>query len=1000
VKKCKFEGCWTTVYFTFLANFIFKLIEEYRMRSFTSKSLTLMRGKLLLAGLMISLLALVVSCGGGGGDTTVTVTNTGYDTVDTVPLTGTVYDSQGQPVAGATVSVLSTLYSAQTAMDGSFTINVEAAPHTVIVSKDGLTDSFKLVDLTGSSTGATTEPFLLMAEPAVGSPINRFASGSYSITSNLVNGTSATLTVPAQTSGTYTVVGSEPSASSYISLQYFDVHEPLPFPLPTASNRDSSLNFSIDKLAPISVVSVKPVLLTGLAPAATLELPNPTAGTPRILRFDSQQHKWVDAVTGGLLANANSTTSFTITEGGIYGIFEESGNTVGSISGTIPAPAGSQVFVGDQVITTTRDNEYINLRDVHIPLDDSPLQITIVDPSTTPPTLRQTTVTTVAAGTATIKQPGEPEKLSLALSQTTVKSDNSDSATITSTVLDSANVGVQGVTVSFSSSGGKMSASSVVTDADGNASITFSSGTIERKNQLVTITASVGSLPAKSIPVQVVGTTISLENQNTSLEIGGADTGTLVITVKDAGDQVIYDAPVSISIRGDSTGTATLSTTSGSTDVNGTLSVDVTGTGAGVVNVEVSSLGATSVQSFTVSTTGQSFGIILPATDTYSLATNTDLTITVQAPGQADVTFATTVGAWDGGSSTLVTKAVPADGVVSAVLKSSEAGIATVQVIDAADSSITDTIKVAVSASVTDAAILSLQAAAANVLPSSGDSVNTVDLTATVKTSSGQVVGNAPVVFYIEHPVGGGEYLFPVITMTDDSGVARTTFSAGSQSSGAQGLNIVAEVVGTTIQDKANIIIGGTAGSIVMGVSTKIVELDTNTYQFPVSLLVTDSNGSPMPNATISLSVWPKKFNTGYWVEEIDAAGETVCRVAGFEQYVNEDTNRNLILDAGEDSGANPGSGDGILTPPNSSAGAVPATVTTDENGLAKFDYIYLKNYSVWIETELKATTEVQGTESSSVLSFVLPYLETDACYRHPAGEQSDGYRQPLHAAS
>lgn len=97
--------------------------------------------------------------------------------------------------------------------------------------------------------------------------------------------------------------------------------------------------------------------------------------------------------------------------------------------------------------------------------------------------------------------------------------------------------------------------------------------------------------------------------------------------------------------------------------------------------------------------------------------------------------------------------------------------------------------------------------------------------------------------------------------------------------------------------------------------------------------------------------------------------------------YTNEDLNRNLILDPGEDVGADPGHGDGALTPPNAAAGALPATVETDEYGVASFNLVYMKSSAVWIDDEITATTIVYGTETSSTLEFGLPYLVSDRPY-------------------
>jgi len=52
----------------------------------------------------------------------------------------------------------------------------------------------------------------------------------------------------------------------------------------------------------------------------------------------------------------------------------------------------------------------------------------------------------------------------------------------------------------------------------------------------------------------------------------------------------------------------------------------------------------------------------------------------------------------------------------------------------------------------------------------------------------------------------------------------------------------------------------------------------------------------------------------------------------------------------------------------------LPKTVTTDENGLATFSLIYLKGHSRHVKVELRASTEVDGTETQATRTFVLPH--------------------------
>ncbi len=555
------------------------------------------------------------------------------------------------------------------------------------------------------------------------------------------------------------------------------------------------------------------------------------------------------------------------------------------------------------------------------------------------------------------------DKISLATSQVSVKSDNLDFATITATVLDTNKAVVEGATVSFSANEGQISDASVDTDENGKAEITFSSGT-DKTNRTATITARVSGLSPVQIPIQITGSTILLSTDSTNIAVDESP-ATLTILVQDANG---FGVESLVTLSAEPAGVVTLSQYTGNTDTSGNLEVGITGVAAGSVTVTVQALGVTDTQDYTVGTSDEVFCITSPVDDPYSLSTNIDLTITVNAPTQEYVQFATTLGTWDWGDDLVLTKAV-SGGSAEAVLTSSEAGTANVQVFDADDPLVTDSLTVIFSAPIFEASQIALQASAMVMPPSTEDVTNSVTLTATVKNATDQVVSNAAVAFSIENPTGGGESIFPVVAYTNDYGVTNSTFTSGSLSTDNEGVTVKVTVVGTFITDTVNIVIGGTAGSVVIGRSTVIESINNDTaYKLPMSVLVADSNGNPVASATVSLGAWPLQYSTGYWT-----VSPCVPIITG--TYVNEDLNRNLILDTGEDT-----NGDGQLTPLSSAAGSLPATVITDENGVANFDLVYLKQYAVWIEEEIRASTLVLGTETTSILEFRLPYLEDDSC--------------------
>jgi len=202
-------------------------------------------------------------------------------------------------------------------------------------------------------------------------------------------------------------------------------------------------------------------------------------------------------------------------------------------------------------------------------------------------------------------------------------------------------------------------------------------------------------------------------------------------------------------------------------------------------------------------------------------------------------------------------------------------------------------------------------------------------------------------------------------------------------SSGARGVTITATVVGkATVTDSISIVIGGTAGSVVIGQSTTIESSEDGTsYKLPMTAQVVDSNGNPVPSARISLKLWPLSYRTGIWVPQTVGTTNTNCIPEVSNTYPNEDDTfpgtsyyRNLILDPGEDA-----NGDGQLTPSSSSAGAVPDEVVADENGMGAFYLTYTKSQAAWIVAEITGSTLVLGSESRSTSTFVLPWSITDS---------------------
>ncbi|HLP98065.1 MAG TPA: hypothetical protein VK149_06445 [Sideroxyarcus sp.] len=541
-------------------------------------------------------------------------------------------------------------------------------------------------------------------------------------------------------------------------------------------------------------------------------------------------------------------------------------------------------------------------------------------------------------------------------------------------------------------------------------------------NRTATLTASAGAAAAQ-LPIQISGSTLSVfSTTGSNVPDDGTSPVTVTFVAKNAQGTALVGIPYTVAWTTNDTGVVALTPTSGVTDSNGRFAVTVSGVAGGVgsATVTATAAGSTASSAITVSVTAGTFAISSAKNNTTAVVTTNPTTVamftsdtlllTVAAPAPAtDVTFITSAGNWNGVAgqtsvSVPVATGCPvnAAGQVCATLQSPPAGTTTVQVLSTPNA-LTDSLSVSVTAKVP--ASITLQASPSLIGKSVGSTTGVSTLIATVTDATGAPVGDAPVSFSLSNTTGGGESVSPVLAYTTSIaggglalGQARTSFTSGSLSSTTDGVQVRATVLGTTVATEANlpvpldatssgndaaIVIGGTAGSVAFGIATKIVELNTTTYQLPMSVLVADVNGNPAPNTTVTLSAWPAAWSTG------TAAPCTVdADTATTGTFVNEDKNGNLILNAGEDgyreylaTGTTVAGGtvDGLLTPANSAAGSLPSSVITDANGLANFNLTYVKTSAIWTVARIRASAIVQGSEAVSQISFRLPAAKADA---------------------
>jgi hypothetical protein len=282
----------------------------------------------------------------------------------------------------------------------------------------------------------------------------------------------------------------------------------------------------------------------------------------------------------------------------------------------------------------------------------------------------------------------------------------------------------------------------------------------------------------------------------------------------------------------------------------------------------------------------------------------------------------------------------------------------------------------------TTPASLVLQANPGSIPPNpTGSTGNQVTLQAVVRDASGNPVPGR-VVNFSAITDGSNGVISPGSGTTDANGTVVSQFIPGALTTASNGVVLSASVQGTSVAGTASLTVSGQALFISIGTGNEIENLNQTTYQKRFTVYVTDANGAPAGNRVVNLAVFPDLYYKGFLVK-----GEKVWDYAGgapTAACVNEDSDRNGILNTGEDI-----NGDGLLTP-GLPVVVSPANVTTDASGFATFLLQYGENYAPWVSTTITARTSVGGTESVKTMGYFLAGSAADfSADSPPAGAVS-----------
>ncbi len=267
-------------------------------------------------------------------------------------------------------------------------------------------------------------------------------------------------------------------------------------------------------------------------------------------------------------------------------------------------------------------------------------------------------------------------------------------------------------------------------------------------------------------------------------------------------------------------------------------------------------------------------------------------------------------------------------------------------------------------------------------------------VSAVVRDINNNPVKNQTVSFSLDDSAGGK--LNPATAVTNSFGVATTEFEADTNTGGSgtpadsTGLVVKAQLVANSdIKGQTTIVVGERTLFYRFGTGSEIVKKEQTLYQQQFAIVVTDSGGNPVANQRLNVQVYPKRYYLGGWVRNPDVGAfinyepiySTLAPTGDYpgSTCLNEDKNRNGILDLGEDSNE-----DQMLTPGNvavayGSASGEASIVTSNNEGIALFYLQYPREYAPWVDVDLVVSSgNIVGTENINSRTFRLGYAKSD----------------------
>ncbi|WP_090255507.1 Ig-like domain-containing protein [Ectothiorhodospira marina] len=531
--------------------------------------------------------------------------------------------------------------------------------------------------------------------------------------------------------------------------------------------------------------------------------------------------------------------------------------------------------------------------------------------------------------------------------------------TLTAFIRDANNVLMKDVPVQFSAdSETAIQVIRDITDETGTAQATLN--TLDnRANRTVTASATADGRVGNT-QVQISGTTLSIAGSSSSMILG--DTLTLTITLRDSANRRVPNEELAVSSSRDNS----IDNPSPTTNINGQAIVNVTAQQGGQDTITVSGAGTTSEFTFNVSTDTLAF--IKPDTDAeVELGTPQEIRVLWESAGTPvngqTVRFTATRGNFNPASGEVLTDA---DGEATIEIDSTTAGPSIITA--NANNGPEATSEILFVAAEAEKMMLQASPAVLGTNPDNQDAEQS-EIIAIIRDPAGNLVKNKLIRFNLTDVTGGS--LSPAAAITDAFGRAATTYTAGNSPSQQDGIVIRAWVDDKpSVEEEVKLTTAEKSLFITLGTGNVMEKRDSVRYAKPYGVLVTDVSGGPVPNAEVTVEIWPTQYFKGFWQKPSPTLPWEQVTTAG--PCANEDVNRDGILDPGEDSNNND-----LLDPGNIVTLSM-RELTTDSSGFADFDVVYFQQFAQWVDVELRARATVEGSESTETIYFKLPIFAED----------------------